>query len=72
MYVLGLCKQDMDMNTTCGSDALEEVMEAEEQQESAETALEEGTEMETACPPASPAQTREMDVPAFCLMYSTA
>lgn len=47
-------------------------MEAEEQQEGAEATVEEGGSEVAVCPPSSPVQTRELDTPTFCLMYSTA
>lgn len=59
------------MNTSHGSDSLEDVMEAEEQQEGAETTVEEGGNEGAECPPSSPVQTRALDMPTFCLMYST-
>lgn len=63
---LGLCEQDLNMNTSCGSDALEEMMEAEEQQESAEATVEEDVDEGAVCAPSTP-------VPRpFCLRYSTA
>lgn len=57
------------MNTSCGSDALEETMEAEEMQENAETTVEEGGTMGAVSPPSSPVQMRELDMATFCLMY---
>lgn len=63
----------MNKNSSYGSEALEVVMEAVEQHEhgSAETTLEEGNQVETVCPPSSPTQKRELDMPTFGLMYST-
>ncbi|KAF4087186.1 hypothetical protein AMELA_G00092710 [Ameiurus melas] len=45
---------DLNMNTSCGSDALEEMMEAEEQQESAEATVEEDVNEGAVCPPSTP------------------
>lgn len=53
------------MNTSRGSDALE----AEETQENAETAVEEGGTMGAVSPPSSPVQMTELDTATFCLMY---
>ncbi|XP_053089931.1 probable serine/threonine-protein kinase kinX isoform X2 [Pangasianodon hypophthalmus] len=61
---------DMNTNTSCGSDALEGMMEAEEQQESAEATVEEGSNEGAVCPPSSPVQMRALDTPTFCLISS--
>ncbi|XP_053537092.1 protein SIX6OS1 isoform X2 [Ictalurus punctatus] len=45
---------DLNMNTSCGSDALEEMMEAEEQQESAEATVEEDVNEGAVCAPSTP------------------
>lgn len=60
------------MNATCESDMLEEVMEADEQQESADAYVEEDCNQGAVCPPSSPVQMNMPDMPTFCLMYVTA
>ncbi|KAK3569064.1 hypothetical protein QTP86_021534 [Hemibagrus guttatus] len=62
--------QDMNMNTSCVSDTLEDMMEAEEQQECAEANVEEGSNEGAVCPPSSPIHMRALDMPPFSLISS--
>lgn len=59
------------MNTSCVSDTMEDLMEAEEQQECAEANVEEGDNAGAVCPPSSPIHLRALDTPPFSLMYNT-
>ncbi|XP_060786316.1 protein SIX6OS1 [Neoarius graeffei] len=59
---------DVNMNTSRGSDSLEDVMEAEEQQEATvEEGGNEGGNEGAQCLPSSPVQMRTLDLPTFCL-----
>lgn len=60
------------MKTPCESNAVEEMIEAEEQQESEEASVEKSGNEGEACPRLSPMQMRALDMPTFSLMYSTA
>ncbi|XP_027006724.2 uncharacterized protein LOC113645388 isoform X1 [Tachysurus fulvidraco] len=59
---------DMNLNTSCVSDTLEDVMQAEEQQESAEATVEEGGNKGAVCLPSSPIHMRALDTPTFSLI----
>ncbi|XP_058248956.1 protein SIX6OS1 [Hemibagrus wyckioides] len=61
---------DMNMNTSCVSDTMEDTMEAEEQQECAEANVEEGGNAGAVCPPSSPILMRALDMPPFSLISS--
>ncbi|XP_053353436.1 protein SIX6OS1 [Clarias gariepinus] len=59
---------DMNMKTPCESNAVEEMIEAEEQQESEEASVEKSGNEGEACPRLSPMQMRALDMPTFSLI----
>ncbi|TSK92939.1 hypothetical protein Baya_5653 [Bagarius yarrelli] len=68
---LGICKQDMNTNTSTGADTLENMTEAEEQQKQhAEGTAEEGGEERAVCSTSSPIHMSVLDTPTFGLSSS--